>query len=59
MAGYGQDKRLEALETEMPERPPIMVLSADWDGAGDALAAYYARTPEEERAETVVVVLGS
>lgn len=56
MAGY-QDRRLEALETALPERPPIAVLSAEWGKEADALEAYYAVTPEDQWAEVVVVVL--
>ena len=56
MAGY-QDRRLEALETALPERPPIAVLKAPVGAEAEALEAYYAATPPDEWAEVVVVVL--
>jgi hypothetical protein len=56
MAGY-QDRRLEALETALPERPPIAVLSAEAGREAEALEAYYRDTPEDGWAEVVVVVL--
>lgn len=56
MAGY-QDRRLEALEGVLPERPPIAVLSAVWGREAEALEAYYEATPEDQWAEVVVVVL--
>jgi UDP-N-acetylglucosamine 2-epimerase len=56
MAGY-QDRRLEKLETALPERPPMVVISGDTaDAVAEALEAYYAATPEDEWAELVVVV---
>lgn len=55
MAGY-QDRRLEALEGVLPERPPIAVLSARWGEEGEALEAYYADMPEDQVAEVVVVL---
>lgn len=56
-AGY-QDRRLEKLETELPERPPMVVLTAgDGQGPEELREAYYAATPEDQWAEVVVVVV--
>lgn len=57
MAGYGLDRRLEALETETPERPPIVVLRAEVGGEDEAREGYYRDTPEEQWADVVVVVV--
>lgn len=56
MPGF-QDRRLEALEDALPERPTFVVLSAQWGEQAEALEAYRSATPEDRRAEVVVVIL--
>jgi hypothetical protein len=56
MAGY-QERRLEKLESALPERPPMVVLTAEaGQDREDVSETYYAATPEDEWAELVVVV---
>lgn len=56
MGGWNS-RRLGALEAENPTNPRLVVLSAPVDGVDEVVDRYYAETPEERRAELVVVVL--
>ena len=55
MAGWNE-RRLENLEAECPERPRLVVLSAEEDRIEAALAAYLDATPEEGRGALIVLV---
>lgn len=55
MAGWNE-RRLENLEAECPERPRLVVLTAPADRVAEAVERYCSETPEERWAELVVVV---
>lgn len=55
MAGWNE-RRLENLEAECPERPRLVVLRAPVDEVTKVVERYRAETPREQWAELVVVV---
>ena len=55
MAGWNE-RRLENLEAECPERPRLVVLSAPADEVTKVVERYRAETPRDHWAELVVVV---
>lgn len=55
MAGWNE-RRLENLEAECPERPRLVVLSAEEDQIEAVVREYRERTPDAQQARMLVVV---